>query len=550
MPKRLQDRRSKPARQISDEQWSTARRIARVLDKILDDGGLRQAAVARAAAELRLTSRQVYNLLARYRADRTVTALLPRIAETRRKRLPTEVEEIVGTTLREQWLTLEAPPLAPVVAEIRARCEEAGFAQPSYVAITRRIPALFSPEEIAKKRSANPKHLLRLRPRPGYIHAPNPLDVCQIDHTPTDINFVEVVDGAGVFVGRPNLTIVTDVTTRAILGFCLTLEKPSVLSVALCLAQAMCPKEAWLASRNLSHAWPMFGRPRLLVTDSAKEFKGHAFQRGCEDYGIRIRYRDRGRVHQGGVVERLLGKLNAVLTTYPGSSGRSVADRDEYPSERRACLSFADLERCVALAVIDHNLQENAKTLKVPLAEWQRNAAALHDVGDDPQRVLLSFLPGAERQLSPQGISMFALHYYSPWLGIIIPERDRLGKLDVRYDPRDISQVYVRDPETRTFRPVERRDGQTTPLTLWEHQAERTRRRLMNKRSSVEKVALRREIAAIADAAKPSKTQLRDAVRRRHAAAAAKPHAVMQAPNPAPSAHPARQKNRLPVEDW
>ena len=109
-----------------------------MLDKILDDGGLRQAAVARAAAELRLTSRQVYNLLARYRADRTVTALLPRIAETRRKRLPTEVEEIVGTTLREQWLTLEAPPLAPVVAEIRARCEEAGFAQPSYGVTTRK----------------------------------------------------------------------------------------------------------------------------------------------------------------------------------------------------------------------------------------------------------------------------------------------------------------------------------------------------------------------------------------------------------------------------
>jgi hypothetical protein len=101
----------------------------------------------------------------------------------------------------------------------------------------------------------------------------------------------------------------------------------------------MCPKDTWLAARNLNHAWPMFGRPQLLVTDSAMEFKGHAFQRGCDDYGIRIRYRDRGRVHQGGVVERLLGKLNAVLATYPGSSGRAVAHRDEYPSEQRACLS-------------------------------------------------------------------------------------------------------------------------------------------------------------------------------------------------------------------
>jgi len=160
------------------------------------------------------------------------------------------------------------------------------------------------------------------------------------------------VEDEGVFVGRAYLTLVADVATRCILGFCLTLEKPSVLSVALCLAQAMCPKEYWLAARGIEHPWPMFGRPRLLVTDSAKEFKGRAFQRGCEDYGVRIRYRDRGRVHEGGVVERLLGKLNAVLAMHPGSTGRSVADRDGYPAQRRARLNFVDLERCVALAVI------------------------------------------------------------------------------------------------------------------------------------------------------------------------------------------------------
>lgn len=546
----MHDQTSTAARASSVEQWSTACRIARELDKTLDSSGPRQPAVARAAAELHLSARQVYNLLARYRGDRTVTALLPRTAAARRKRLPGEIEAIISTTLREQWLTLEASPLAPVVAEIRARCEEAGLTQPSYVTVARRIPVLFSAEEIARKRSANPKHLLRLKPRPGYIHAPHPLDVCQIDHTPTDINFVEVVDGGGLFVGRPYLTIITDVATRSILGFCLTLEKPSVLSVALCLAQAMCPKDGWLAARSLDHTWPMLGRPRLLITDSAKEFKGHAFQHGCHDYGIRVRRRDRGRVHQGGVVERLLGKLNAVLATYPGSSGRSVADRDEYPSERRARLSFADLERCIALAVIDHNLQENSKTLKVPITEWQRNAVALPRFDDDPQRVLLSFLPGTERQLSPQGISMFALHYYAPWLGSLIPQRDRLGKLEVRYDPRDISHIYVRGLETRRFRPVERRDGQLTTLTLWEHEAERARRRAANHRSSVEKVALRREIAAIVETAKPSKRQLRDAVRSAHAAAAAKPYEAMRVQEPAPSEHPPRQKNRLPVEDW
>ncbi|NEV11338.1 transposase [Rhizobium sp. SEMIA 4088] len=546
----MRNRTVKAGSVATDEQWSMARRIARELEKVLEDSGPRQEAIARAAAELRVTTRQIYNLLVRYNTARTVSALLPRTAATRRKRLPAEVEGIIRTTLREQWLVLEAPPLAPVVAEIRARCEEAGLTLPSYVTVARRIPALFEPEEIARKRSANPKHLLRLKPRPGYIHASRPLDVCQIDHTPTDINFVEVVDGSGVFAGRPYLTIVTDVATRSILGFCLTLEKPSVLSVALCLAQAMCPKEAWLAARNLGHPWPMFGRPRLLVVDSAKEFKGHAFQRGCDDYGTRIRYRDRGRVHQGGVVERLLGKLNAVLATYPGSSGRSVADRDRYPSERRARLSFVDLERCVALAVIDHNLQENTKTLKVPIKEWQRNSADLTRFDDDPQRVLLSFLPGTERQLSPQGISMFALHYYAPWLGILVPQRDRLEKLEVRYDPRDISHVYVRDPDTRQFRPVERRDGRRDSLTLWEFEAKRARQRAGNRRSSLEQVAFRREMATIVTAAKPSKGQLRDAVRTAHAAAATKPYQAMRPQEPATAEHPVRQKRTLPVEDW
>ena len=38
--------------------------------------------------------------------------------------------------------------------------------------------------------------------------------------TPTDINFVDVIDGVGVFVGRAYLTLLVDVYTRCIVGFC------------------------------------------------------------------------------------------------------------------------------------------------------------------------------------------------------------------------------------------------------------------------------------------------------------------------------------------
>ena len=291
-------------RPFDDENWLSAKRVARELDKVLDAAGPRREAVARAAGELRLSTRRIYALLARYQLERTVSSLLSRKSAARRKRLADDAEAIIAATLREQWLILEAPPLAPVVDEIRARCEAAGLRPPSYVAIRARAASLFSPEEVAKRRSANSNHLRRLKPRPGYISAPGPLAVTQIDHTPTDIQFVEIVDGAGAFVGRAYLTILVDVFSRCILGFCLTLEAPSTLSVALCLAHAICPKEAWLESRGVAHAWPTLGRPKQIVTDSAKEFRGAAFQRGCAEYGVSIRHRNRGCVHEGGVVER------------------------------------------------------------------------------------------------------------------------------------------------------------------------------------------------------------------------------------------------------
>jgi len=142
-----------------DDDWLQARRYARELDKVLDSAPPRRLSIARAAAELGVSTRQIYNLLKRYAVDRSVSALLRQKGRTRRKRLAPEIEAIIVATLREQWLVLEAPPLAPVVA-FRARCEEANLRPPSYVAIEHRIPLLFKAEEIAKGRSANAKHYI------------------------------------------------------------------------------------------------------------------------------------------------------------------------------------------------------------------------------------------------------------------------------------------------------------------------------------------------------------------------------------------------------
>ena len=539
-------------REPSDEAWSKATRIARELDRILDGQEPMWNAVARAASELRLSTRQVYNHLSRYRAERRVSSLLPKTNGARRARISPAVEEIIAETLRDMWLRPEQPDLSPIVEEIRARCASEKLDPPAYVTVAKRIPHLFTPEEIARKRHTDGSKLRRLKARPGYIRAKHALDVVQIDHTPADIQFVDVIDGQGLFVGRPYLTIAADVATSAIIGFCLTLEHPSRLSVALCLAQTMCEKEDWMAERDIDHAWPMYGRPRKIVVDSAMEFRSASFARGCAEYGIAIETRNKGTVHRGGVVERLLGKVNTVLRSLPGKTGRSIVDRDDYPSGERARLSFADLERCITLAIIDHNLSQNARKLTVPADEWVHKRREAIAPADTPIDVLLNFLPNKSRRISPQGISLFAIDYFDPWLGPLIARRDRLDALDIRYDPRDVSHIYLKDPETGAWRPVGRRDGVSEPITLWQHKAERSRMRTSGQRPIEDKTVIRREIAATVEASASKKRRLRDLTRSKHATEVPKPSQSLS-PSPAPARegpNPNRPKRVFSVEDW
>lgn len=77
-----------------------------------------QEAVSRAAAELRLSTRQVYNHLARYREERRVSSVLPQTNGVRRTRISTAVAAVIEETPREMWLQPEQPDLAPIVDEM------------------------------------------------------------------------------------------------------------------------------------------------------------------------------------------------------------------------------------------------------------------------------------------------------------------------------------------------------------------------------------------------------------------------------------------------
>jgi putative transposase len=74
-------------------------------------------------------------------------------------------------------------------------------------------------------------------------------------------------------IGRPRLTPVVDVASRAVAGFSVSLENPSAPSKSLVLSHAVLPKGWWLADREWPNLdWPMGGLARLIQVDHAKEF--------------------------------------------------------------------------------------------------------------------------------------------------------------------------------------------------------------------------------------------------------------------------------------
>lgn len=244
--------------------------------------------------------------------------------------------------------------------------------------------------------------------------------------------------------------------------------------------------------------------------------------------------------------------MNTVLRSLPGKTGRSIADRGDYASDERASLTFAALERCITLAIIDHNQTQNARKLTVPRLEWERRFPPMDRPIDDPDHVLLNFLPRTTRCISPQGVSLFAIDYFEQWLGPLVARRDRLAPLDLCYDPRDISQIYIADPDTQIWRSVRRRDGVTLPITLWQHEAARARKRESQQLPVQDKTILQREIAATVAGAKSKKAHLREMTRTRHAAGATKPYqdarTVSEVANPGPE--PDRPRRVFPIETW
>ncbi|AOT03646.1 Mu transposase C-terminal domain-containing protein [Arthrobacter sp. U41] len=490
---------------MSDSEWDEAVRQAAVIAPLAASDVVGRGAVNDAATLLGVSHRQVYVLIDRYRRGTgRVTDLLPGRSGGGRGggRLTPPVEAVIDGLIRKRYLKRQKLSLAVVHRDIVRACTEEGLPAPSRSTVARRVAELH-PTTVARRREG--ADAARPLPSAGGIvpEISAPLEQVQIDHTVIDLVIVDERDRQPV--GRPYLTAAIDVYSRCLVGMVVTLEPPSAVSVGLCLAHVCSDKRPWLEGLGIGGDWPMSGKPRLLYLDNASEFKSEALRRGCEQHGIQLDYRPLGRPHYGGIVERVIGTVMAQIHELPGTTFSNPVERRTYDSEKTAALTLNELERWLALAVVSYHGSIHSGLAQTPAARWDQGIteSGKPPVVTSPTAFLVDFLPVLRRKLGRTGFVIDHVHYFANVLKPWIARRDRLERFVIRRDPRDISRIWVLDPEGNNYVEVPYRTLSNPAVTLWEHRQAVARlreqgRAQVNEQELFRMIGQMREIASTA----------------------------------------------------
>ena len=176
-----------------------------------------------------------------------------------------------------------------------------------------------------------------------------------------------------------------------------------------------------------------------------------------------------------------MGTLMGRVQALPGSTFSNVAARGAYDAEAKAVLTFREFERILTLEVLGpyHN-EIHAALGRTPASAWADGASA--GPGVMPSRVALlhDFLPFEERIVRRDGIRLFNILYQDGALAHLVDHG--VGKLRVKYDPRNLSAVFVELPAGEHVR-VPYADLGRLPITLWEHREATQRLRAEGRRS-------------------------------------------------------------------
>ena len=446
-------------------------------------------------------------------AARDIRILILRYSDRGRRgiQMLPEVKTITDQVIKELYLTPERKRVPEVHLEIVRRLDEANrfrpasesLPVPSRRTIYRAIADL-PPHEVMAARYGKRHADLEFRVSATGPVTTRALERVSMDHTPSDIIVVD--DNSMLPLGRPTITSALDEHTRCPMGFYAGFEPPSCLSVMRCLKHAILPKTYVLREYpSVKNRWNCYGVPELVVVDNPPEFHSSHFERACLEIGTDIQYAKVLVPWYKGKLERFQGTLNHdLMQGNPGTTFSNILERDDYDPGRHAVILLSTLREMIHKWIIDVYLQTPHRGITdTPAHRWQtemnglppplpRSAGELDIVlGMTTQRVAFHY-----------GIELEGLKYNGPELGELRRKMKPGVKVELTFDPGDLSHINVFDPLKEVyFRVPAVNQSYAKGLSLWQHKViRRYAQRQLNTRTDIVALAqAKAEIRALVE---------------------------------------------------
>ncbi|MFX0539517.1 Mu transposase C-terminal domain-containing protein [Ornithinimicrobium sp. Y1847] len=317
----------------------------------------------------------------------------------------------------------------------------------------------------------------------GYQAVARPGELVEIDSTPLDA-MVIFPDGT---IGRPDVTIAIDVATRTLCAnMLLAGATKSADAASILLARTMTPmwmqpgwKETLAYARSILPVGAILGdaelrellaarpviTPEAITIDRGKVFVGTTFLEACERLQISVTKAAPRTPTDKPHVERAFSAINSSFTeSLDGYLGMRVAHRGDDPSPE-GLLTLAEVQALLdqwVVQVWQNRPHDGLRHPAIPREKLTPNEmyAAAAAVAPTMNVVLtpddyVELLPKDTRRPNEYGINFEGLVYDSPGLRQLYRDNAHLlgpdAKLELRYEPYRLNNVWVKDVTNSTW---------------------------------------------------------------------------------------------------
>lgn len=369
------------------------------------------------------------------------------------KRLDAIVQKIGREKVRSYFCARKRPTIESTQREINAALSkekplEDGTVKSISLSSVRRLIEEIDPydRDVARFGAAHARN--KWRYSLGGIGAARPMQRYEIDHTTIDV--VVISDTTGMPLGRPTITIVIDAFSGCVAGLFISFWGTGLATTIAALKVAIQPKDELCAAQGLEKKWLPYGIPMLMVVDNGLEFHSSQFHEIAMHLCMDLRFCAVRRPWLKPFVERALKTYQSYLP-FPGRVEKKLDNYLPLKPEKTATITFSALCSGILKGFVEiHPFEASERRLLLPYDLFSEGMERMLPPSLPISTSELDIIVAATKELTigNEGAVTNYLRYNSVELQDMRRAIKANFRTQVKFNPEDLSHVYVKDPRT------------------------------------------------------------------------------------------------------